>query len=75
MSYVVIVNTPNNVATVHDSKCAHIQRHAHLETPSAHRAIYDDGLDAILAAKNARKLNSRICGHCLHDAAEAIRIA
>lgn len=75
MSYVVVVNRPNNVATVHQESCAHLQGAPLRQTASAERYLVPDGLDALVVAVRSGKGHTSLCGHCLRDAAGLVSIS
>jgi hypothetical protein len=61
--YVLVNNRPNQIATVHLSSCSHLGSDPLAQTVSAVRTPFEDGLEAIKAASEAK--NFGLCGHCL----------
>ena len=72
MPYVVVVNTANNVATIHRDSCADLGSEPLRQTASAERLLVPDGLDALMVAARAAKRHTSICGHCLGDVARVV---
>ena len=63
--YITVANRPNKIATIHLATCRHLGPEPLAQTSSADRLAFDDGLDAIVAARNAMSSNFGFCGHCL----------
>jgi hypothetical protein len=61
--YVLVNNKPNQIATVHFSDCPHLGSNPLMQTASAERTPFDDGLEALMAASATKTFV--LCGHCL----------
>jgi hypothetical protein len=62
--YIVNNNRPNQIATVHLSSCSHLGEEPLMNSPSATRTEFDDGIEALALALEAK--NFVFCGHCLN---------
>jgi len=66
--YIVVVNTPNQVATIHSSGCAYLQSYPLDYSSAASRRLpFDDGSEAVECARNAMPDNYGLCRHCLNQ--------
>jgi len=63
--YVLVVNTPNQIATVHLLSCGSLGASPLQNTGNATRKDFEDGLDAIAAASNAMPKSFKLCSLCL----------
>jgi hypothetical protein len=63
--YIMVTNRPNQIATIHLASCAHLGSEPLLQTASAKRVAFEDGLEALSAARNAMPKTFIFCGHCL----------
>jgi len=63
--YVVVANRVNQYATIHLAACAHLGANPLLQTASADRFAFDDGLEALTAVRDAKLKSAVWCGHCL----------
>jgi hypothetical protein len=63
--YILVDNRPNQIATVHLQSCSHLGPEPLIQTASATRTPFDDALEAIKAAAEAK--NFVLCGHCLGE--------
>lgn len=63
--YVTVTNRPNQVATVHLVNCSYLASAPLMQTISADRMSFADGLDALAAARDGMPKNYGFCGHCL----------
>ena len=65
MKYVAVANRVNKVATAHLSSCSFLGANPELQSSSAERRSFDDGLDAMSFAHRARPDCWGLCGHCM----------
>jgi hypothetical protein len=65
LEYVIVINGPNRVATVHRMSCNSLGVSPLQQSPNAKRESFDYALDAILAVHSAMPENYGLCGHCL----------
>ena len=63
--YIMVANRPNRIATIHLANCAHLGSEPLIQTTSADRVEFEDGLEALAAARSAMPRNFVFCGHCL----------
>jgi hypothetical protein len=63
--YITVANRPNRIATIHVANCAHLGSEPRVQTVSADRIEFEDGLEALSAARSAMPKNFGFCGHCL----------
>jgi hypothetical protein len=64
-NYIVVVNRPNRVATLNLADCGYLGSEPLAQSASAERIVFEDGLEALSAARNAMPKNFVFCGHCL----------
>jgi hypothetical protein len=74
MSYVLVTNQPNRIATVHEADCPHLGNHP-ATTASSERRSYDDGFSALSDARGSMPSNYGLCGHCLREVKQTIAAA
>ena len=73
-SYILVVNQPNRVATVHAVTCSYIQSHPiEGSTSSSERIGFDDGFLALGEAQKAMPQRFGLCSHCLGQYSEIVR--
>jgi hypothetical protein len=65
--YITVLNRPNRIATVHLASCTHLGPDPLIQTASADRLAFEDGIDALATAKDVMSANFGFCGHCLAD--------
>jgi hypothetical protein len=63
--YITVVNRPNRIATIHAANCVYLGPEPCAHTVSADRTEFEDGLEALSAAREAMPKNFGFCGHCL----------
>jgi hypothetical protein len=63
--YITVANRPNQIATVHVATCSYLGEAPLTKTVSAERFAFEDGLEAISAARNAMPSSFGWCRHCL----------
>jgi hypothetical protein len=74
MSYVLVINQPNRIATLHEANCPHLGQHPPT-TASSERRTYDDGFSALSDAQYSMPSNYGLCGPCLRDMRQTIATA
>ena len=62
--FIVVVNGPNRIATVHARECVHLGANPEQSSASATRRAFDDRLRAVAFAQDAMPRNFVFCGHC-----------
>ncbi len=62
--FIVVINRPNQIATTHLADCPHLGPDPDASTRSADRLVFDDRLEALIAARNGMPKNFGFCGHC-----------
>ena len=72
--YILVNNIPNSNATLHRFDCVHLGPEPMLQTASAERSAYDDGLKAIVVAASKGRRSFYFCGHCLKGYRDLILI-
>jgi hypothetical protein len=53
--YITVANRPNRIATIHAANCAYLGPEPCAQTPSADRIEFEDGLEALSAARKAMR--------------------
>ena len=67
MKYVCTANRVNKTATIHAAACGDLGAEPLIQTASAERRGFNDGLDAIAFAKTSGATIVKFCGHCMRE--------
>lgn len=62
--FIVVVNGPNRIATVHARECVNLGVNPEQSSASSTRRGFDDRLRAIAFAQDAMPHNFGFCGRC-----------
>jgi hypothetical protein len=65
MKYICTANNVNKSAVIHFATCNDLGSDPMLQTASAERRGFDDGLEAVEFALSAKPVYINFCGHCM----------